>query len=104
MDSDGCAMDTMDIKHIQCFGPCLVEEWKLELWENEILAQWNEINLYTMTRGINRFKGLAMALEEINRTVCPIDGVEEFTEWVNNASELSNSAVERAALAAARVC
>lgn len=21
VDSDGCAMDTMDIKHIKCFGP-----------------------------------------------------------------------------------
>ena len=29
VDSDGCAMDTMDIKHFRCFGPCLVEEWNL---------------------------------------------------------------------------
>ena len=21
VDSDGCAMDTMDIKHFRCFGP-----------------------------------------------------------------------------------
>ena len=21
VDSDGCAMDTMDIKHFKCFGP-----------------------------------------------------------------------------------
>ena len=66
VDSDGCAMDTMDIKHFKCFGPCMVEEWGLEEWKEEILNRWNEINLYTMTRGINRFKGLAMALNEIN--------------------------------------
>ena len=24
VDSDGCAMDTMDIKHTQCFGRCMV--------------------------------------------------------------------------------
>ena len=29
VDSDGCAMDTMDIKHIRCFGPCMVAEWGL---------------------------------------------------------------------------
>ena len=29
VDSDGCAMDTMNIKHMKCFGPCLVEEWGL---------------------------------------------------------------------------
>lgn len=33
VDSDGCAMDTMDIKHFRCFGPCMVEEWGLEQWE-----------------------------------------------------------------------
>lgn len=53
VDSDGCAMDTMDIKHIRCFGPCMVDEWELGQWRDEILARWNEINLYTMTRGIN---------------------------------------------------
>ena len=31
IDSDGCAMDTMDIKHYRCFGPCMVAEWSLEL-------------------------------------------------------------------------
>ena len=24
VDSDGCAMDTMNCKHLQCFGPCMV--------------------------------------------------------------------------------
>ena len=66
VDSDGCAMDTMDIKHFRCFGPCMVTEWGLEEWQAAILDRWNEVNLYTMTRGINRFKGLALALTEIN--------------------------------------
>ena len=66
VDSDGCAMDTMDIKHFNCFGPCMVDEWELSPWREDILARWNEINLYTITRVINRFKGLAMALNEIN--------------------------------------
>ena len=30
IDSDGCAMDTMDIKHIKCFGPCMINQWNLE--------------------------------------------------------------------------
>jgi len=67
VDSDGCAMDTMDIKHFRCFGPCMIREWELEEWQEEILIRWNEINLYTMTRGINRFKGLSLALTEISK-------------------------------------
>lgn len=104
VDSDGCAMDTMDIKHFRCFGPCMVEEWNLQKWEKPILERWNEINLYSMTRGVNRFKGLAMALTEINRTYCPIEGVEELTQWVQSAPELSNRAVEQAAATAKGPC
>ena len=94
VDSDGCAMDTMDIKHIRCFGPCMVDEWELDAWRETILKRWNDINLYTMTRGINRFKGLAMALGEINGQYTPIDGVEELRAWADSAPELSNRAVE----------
>jgi phosphoglycolate phosphatase-like HAD superfamily hydrolase len=94
VDSDGCAIDTMDIKHHKCFGPCMVAEWKLEQWAEPILTRWNEINLYTMTRGINRFKGLAMALTEINRQYTPIDGIDALNEWAEHAPELSNAALE----------
>ena len=96
IDSDGCAMDTMDIKHIRCFGPCMVEEWGLEQWKETILKRWNDINLYTMTRGINRFKGLAMALKEMDASYCKIEGIEELDAWVESSPELSNPALERA--------
>ena len=96
VDSDGCAMDTMDVKHIKAFGPCMVTEWGLEQWQEEILDRWNEINLYTMTRGINRFKGLSKALQEINRTYRKIDDLDTLVEWAANSPELSNDAVKRA--------
>lgn len=95
VDSDGCAMDTMDIKHIRCFGPCMVEEWGLGQWGEAILKRWNDINLYTMTRGINRFKGLAQMLTEVNEQYTAIDGVEELVKWAADAPELSNGALER---------
>ena len=95
VDSDGCAMDTMDIKHIRCFGPCMVAEWGLEAWKEEILKRWNEINLYTMTRGINRYKGLSMALTEINEKYTEIEDLDSLTDWAENSPELSNGAIER---------
>ena len=94
VDSDGCAMDTMDVKHFECFGPCMVDEWELSEWREEILSRWNDINLYTMTRGINRFRGLALALSEINEKYKSIDGIEELRSWADTAPELSNSAIE----------
>ena len=97
VDSDGCAMDTMNCKHFHCFGPCMVTEWGLEEWEDAILTRWNEINLFQMTRGINRFKGLAQALAEINETYTRIEGVETLIDWAEHAPALSNDGVAKAA-------
>ncbi len=96
VDSDGCVMDTMNCKHFHCFGPCMVAEWGLESWKNEILERWNVINLFSMTRGINRFKGLAMALGEINQQYTPIAGIEALQHWADTAPALSNDGVIKA--------
>lgn len=95
VDSDGCAMDTMDIKHFRCFGPCMVDEWGLDEWRKPILDCWNEVNLYTITRGINRFKGLAHALSEVNQKYIKIDGIEYLVDFADNSPELSNDALLR---------
>ena len=100
VDSDGCVMDTMNCKHFNCFGPCMVAEWGLEAWKEPILERWNVINLFSMTRGINRFKGLAMALDEINRQYTPITGIEALKHWAETAPALSNDGVAKAAEAA----
>ena len=97
VDSDGCVMDTMNCKHFHCFGPCMVAEWGLEAWKDEILDRWNVINLFSMTRGINRFKGLAMALGEINEKYTPITGIAALQHWAETAPALSNDAVAKAA-------
>lgn len=96
VDSDGCAMDTMDVKHFRCFGPCMVDEWKLGEWRELILSRWNEINLYTMTRGVNRFKGLVMALKEIDAQYCAIEDLDTLADWAEHSPELSNGALKQA--------
>ena len=30
IDSDGCAFDTMEIKHKECFCPNIIKYWKLQ--------------------------------------------------------------------------
>ena len=97
VDSDGCAMDTMNCKHFHCFGPCMVTEWGLEEWKDAILDRWNVINLFSMTRGINRFKGLAMALGEIDKQYKPIPGIAALQHWADTAPALSNDGVAKAA-------
>ncbi len=96
VDSDGCAMDTMGFKHIRCFGPCMVRQWNLEPWKQKILDRWNQINLYTRTRGVNRFQGLSIALQEINEQYCEIADLDILNEWVKTTPELSNDSLQEA--------
>ena len=96
VDSDGCAMDTMDCKHIHCFGPCMVAEWGLQEWEKPILERWNEINLYSMTRGVNRFKGLSIALTGIDARYTPIADLADLQAWVDSGAAPSNDAIQKA--------
>ena len=104
VDSDGCAMDTMNIKHIRCFGPCFVEEWGLQACASYALKRWNEINLYTMTRGINRFKGLVLALEDVARQGAAVAGLDDLRRWVQTSPELSERALEQALQEKPSVC
>lgn len=96
IDSDGCAIDSMNIKHINCFGPEMVTEWGLDEWRDEILDRWNCINLFSLTRGINRFKGLLMALTEIDEKYLKIEDLESLASWVESTKELSNNSLARA--------
>ncbi len=106
IDSDGCAMDTMEVKHRTCFGTQWIATYGLEAYQDECMKLWLDINLYSITRGVNRFKGLAMALEEmVKRGVLVTDkkaavggkiyigGLEEFVSWTKEAKELSNPAL-----------
>lgn len=96
VDSDGCAMDTMTIKHERCFGPCMVAEWALEPWREPILRRWNVINLYSFDRGINRFKGLYKALAEIDRQYMKIEGLDVLHRWVDTTPAYSEAALQAA--------
>ena len=94
IDSDGCAIDSMECKHRRCFGPFMVEVWHLEAWKAPLLERWNRINLYSMTRGINRFLGLEMILREVDETCCRIDGLGDYSRWCGETATFSNAAVQ----------
>ena len=94
VDSDGCAMDTMDVKHIQCFGPQWISVFDLADRAQEAQTLWLSINLTSATRGINRFAGLAAACEEMVRRGAEIEDVGALSAWVKTATELSNPALE----------
>lgn len=94
VDSDGCAMDTMNSKHEQCFGPAMIQVWELEEKKQEVQRCWNRINLFSETRGINRFVALTMVLKE-QGLACDMDGFAEFKEWTETTDELSADSLRK---------
>ncbi|GEN57040.1 phosphatase [Halolactibacillus alkaliphilus] len=95
VDSDGCAMDTMDVKHIECFGPKIIEVFGLEKMKGEFLDLWNELNLYSMTRGINRFKGLVLSFDVAAERGMDVVPFKALKKWTEETSELSNRALAK---------
>lgn len=94
IDSDGCAMDTMEVKHRECFGPQWIYTYGLDEHFEACMELWLSINLYSITRGINRFKGLALALQEVQkRGWCNVEGLDEYVTWTKESKELSNPAL-----------
>ena len=94
VDSDGCAMNTMELKHRRSFGPKIIEVWGLEADREKILELWNHLNLYASTRGINRFKGLAAQFEQLHGMGKTIPGWQELKAWADRTPELSNRALK----------
>ncbi len=91
IDSDGCAIDTMIIKHQQIFGPLAVEHFGLTHKQEEVLDRWGEINLTSSTRGINRFVGLAMLLEEFKDSIKI--NIDDYLHWSKTSQKHSNDLI-----------
>ena len=63
IDSDGCVFDTMSVKQKQHFHPLIIKHWGLEKCEPELRACAEFVNLYSKTRGSNRFPALLRVFE-----------------------------------------
>ncbi len=58
IDSDGCVFDTMELKHKECFCPAYIDALNLQGVSRYAREVWDFVNLYSKTRGINRFEAL----------------------------------------------
>src|SRR6185503_21352668 len=62
IDSDGCIFDSMEIKHKECFTPMYIKHFRLQPVSKYARECWDFVNLYSKTRGANRFPALVRAL------------------------------------------
>lgn len=102
IDSDGCVFDTMEVKHKECFIPNFINTYELQGVSKFAREAAEFVNLYSKSRGCNRFNALVEQLdwlrerpEVIARGVkVPVpDGV---LKWISEETKLGNPALKEA--------
>ena len=95
LDSDGCVMNTVRIKHTTVMCPELIRVFALDEQADFITAAWDEINLHTITRGISRFESVRLVFDRLKNRGIEIPGSEDIAAWVDTATELSTASLQR---------
>jgi len=101
IDSDGCVFDTMEVKHKECFTPMFIKHFRLQAASKYARQVWEFVNLYSKTRGINRFPALVRALnlckerkEIIARGVKVMD-TSPLEDWIKRETKLGNPTLKK---------
>jgi phosphoglycolate phosphatase-like HAD superfamily hydrolase len=100
IDSDGCAFDSMEIKHKECFIPNIVKFWELQPVSKFARAAAEFVNLYSKWRGVNRFPALTMTFDlledwpEVARRKARIPKAQPLRDWIARETRLGNPALK----------
>lgn len=104
IDSDGCAFDTMGIKHRECFCPWLIAYFGLQPVAQAARECKDFADLFSKTRGSNRHKTTKRIISELLPSH-PMTKARDFTvpqyphyfAWVDDPnSMLSNDGLQKA--------
>ena len=99
IDSDGCAFDSMEIKHKECFIPKFIKHLGLQPISKYAREACEFTNLYSKSRGANRFHAYLGALDLLeeraevqarNFTVPRWQGVRD---WVGRETKLGTKTI-----------
>lgn len=99
-DSDGCVFDTMEIKHKECFCPAFIKHMNLQAGSKYAREVWDFVNLYSKTRGSNRFLAVKYALtflrerDEMLARNIDVPVLPALNKWLEEETKLGNPALE----------
>jgi phosphoglycolate phosphatase-like HAD superfamily hydrolase len=100
IDSDGCAFDSMEIKHKECFCPNIIKYWNLQAVSKYGREVVEFVNLYSKWRGTNRWPALILTLDqlrvrpEVIARNCKIVQAPKVREFVASGKPFSNDGLK----------
>jgi phosphoglycolate phosphatase-like HAD superfamily hydrolase len=102
IDSDGCVFDSMELKHKECFIPNFINHYELQGVSKYAREAAEFVNLYSKSRGANRFPALVEQLEwlrrrpEVKARGAKVPRPEGLIRWIERETKLGNPALEKA--------
>ncbi len=105
IDSDGCVFDSMELKHKECFVPNFINCYELQGVSKYAREAAEFVNLYSKSRGVNRFPGLVEQLDwlrrrpEVRSRGVHVPKPEGLIKWMASETKLGNPALEKAVAA-----
>jgi phosphoglycolate phosphatase-like HAD superfamily hydrolase len=103
IDSDGCAFDSMEVKHKECFIPNTIHAWSLQAVSKYAREAAEFVNLYSVSRGINRFPALIQVMDllaeraEVRKRGFQVPNITALRRWIEQETKLANPALKKAA-------
>lgn len=100
IDSDGCAFDTMEVKHKECFIPNIIKHWDLQPISKYAREAAEFVNLYSKWRGLNRWPALVMVFDllrerpEVIARKVHVPDARKLREFIASGKPLSDSGLK----------
>lgn len=102
IDSDGCVFDSMELKHKECFIPNFINHYGLQGVSKYAREAAEFVNLYSKSRGANRFPALVEQLDwlrrrpEVKARGIKVPKPKGLIDWIARETKLGNPTLEKA--------
>src|SRR3954447_18816100 len=102
IDSDGCVFDSMELKHKECFVPNFINHYGLQGVSKYAREAAEFVNLYSKSRGANRFPALVEQLNwlrdrpEVKARNIDVAHPKGLIAWMERETKLGNPTLEKA--------
>jgi phosphoglycolate phosphatase-like HAD superfamily hydrolase len=106
IDSDGCVFNSMEVKHNDSFSVNLIKYFGLQSLSRQAHEAWDFVNLYSQTRGVNRFKAVVLVIDHmremprVKKAGAKLPELTYLRQWIKSETQLGNPRLKEKVAAA----
>jgi phosphoglycolate phosphatase-like HAD superfamily hydrolase len=91
----------MELKHKECFAPMFIKHFHLQTASKYAREVWDFVNLYSKSRGVNRFPAVVRALnllrerKEVIARKVTVPDTKALEAWIARETRLGNATLQK---------